>query len=71
MFATANRQSIDAKYYPEGDVLKANPVVGMSYARRSRLHGVNLLRKGIIWRIGDDTQVKIWEDPCGYRDLGR
>jgi hypothetical protein len=35
MFATANRQSIDAKFYPEGDVLKANPVVDIHMPREA------------------------------------
>ncbi|WVZ52945.1 hypothetical protein U9M48_003943, partial [Paspalum notatum var. saurae] len=30
---------------------------------QSVLHGLELLKKGIIWRIGDGSQVRIWRDP--------
>lgn len=36
---------------------------GISYTWRSILHGFKALEKGLIWRVGDGTQVRIWEDP--------
>jgi hypothetical protein len=35
----------------------------MSYVWRSILKGLQVLKKGIIWRIGDGSRVRIWEDP--------
>lgn len=60
-----------AKYYPSGDVLSAEPVVGMSYVWRSILKGLEVLKEGIIWRIGDGATVKIWEDPWIPRGVTR
>jgi hypothetical protein len=51
-----------AKYYPDGSILDAKPSEGISYAWRSLLHGVNLIRDGYIWRIGDGVQINIWTD---------
>lgn len=51
-----------AKYYPSGSLLDAEPVTGMSYVWRSVL-GLLVIKKGIIWRVGDGSKVRIWEDP--------
>ncbi|KAJ1295804.1 hypothetical protein BS78_01G250800 [Paspalum vaginatum] len=42
---------------------KCKPRGGISYSWRSILEGVQLLKKGIIWRIGDGTDTYIWRDP--------
>jgi hypothetical protein len=55
-----------AKYYPNGNVLHAHAIEGMSYTWRSVLKGISLLKKGIIWRIRDGRDgrsVHIWNDP--------
>jgi hypothetical protein len=51
-----------AKYFPEGGVLKAKPKSNMSYTWRIILSGVEVLKKLIIWRVGDGRRVRIWED---------
>ena len=51
-----------ARYYPDGDILKAKPKSDMSYTWRSILAGLQLLKKGIIWRVGTGTTIRIWED---------
>jgi hypothetical protein len=28
------------------------------------MHGLELLKKGVIWRIGSGTSVKIFRDNC-------
>jgi hypothetical protein len=56
-------QILQARYYPDGDVLKAGPVEGMSYAWRSICHGIELVKEGYIWRIRDGASVNIWDDP--------
>jgi hypothetical protein len=35
----------------------------MSYAWRSICHGIELVKEGYIWRIGDGASVNIWDDP--------
>jgi hypothetical protein len=37
-----------AKYFPDGDLLKASPTSNMSYTWRSILKGVEVLKKGIV-----------------------
>lgn len=43
----------------------------MSYAWRSILKCIELLSKGVVWRIGDGSQVNIWSDPWLPRDWTR
>jgi hypothetical protein len=57
-----------AKYFPEGGVLKAKHKSNMSYTWRSILSVVELLKKGIIWRVGDGVNIHIWEDEWISRD---
>ena len=35
----------------------------MSYTWRSILKGVDLLKKGVIKRVGDGASINIWHDP--------
>jgi hypothetical protein len=54
---------LKAKYFPDCHILEAKPCDNMSYTWRSILHGVELVKKGVIWRIGDGEHVNIWQDP--------
>jgi ribonuclease HI len=56
-------QVLQAKYFPGKTILQATPRGGISYTWRSILKGLNLLKEGIIWRIGDGKTVNIWTDP--------
>jgi hypothetical protein len=40
----------------------------MSYTFRSILRGVELMKEGIVWRIGDGSNVNIWTDSWLARD---
>jgi hypothetical protein len=55
-------QVLKAKYYLHSTILEAVPRDGMSYSFRSILRGVELLKEGLIWRIGDGANVNIWSD---------
>ena len=55
--------SLKAKCYPNGELLKCTSRAGISYSWRSILQGVELLKHGLIWRIGDGLHTKIWTDP--------
>jgi hypothetical protein len=57
-----------ARYFLGGEVLKAKPKTNMPYTWRSILCRLNLLKKGIIWRVGDGTNIHIWEDNWLPRD---
>ncbi|KAM0844529.1 hypothetical protein ACQ4PT_056984 [Festuca glaucescens] len=54
---------LKALYFADGDVLSAGPVPRMSYVWRSILKGIQVLKLGIIWRVGDGNNIRIWEDP--------
>jgi hypothetical protein len=56
-------QVLKAKYFPNESVLQAKAKGNMSYSWRSILSGIDVLKKGLIWRIGDGCQIRIWEDP--------
>ena len=64
-------QILRAKYFPHGSVLQAEPRAGISYTWRSILKGVELIKKEMIWRIGNDRYVHIWNDPWIPRGLIR
>jgi hypothetical protein len=48
---------LKAKYYPYTSVLQAQPCNGMSYAWRSILKGVQLLKEGVIKRVGNGQSI--------------
>jgi hypothetical protein len=50
---------LQAKYFPNTSVLKAIPMREMSYTWRSILKGVEVIKKGLVWRIGDGMDVNI------------
>jgi hypothetical protein len=52
-----------AKYYLNSNFLEAKIGRNPSYAWRSIWNSKKLLKEGLIWRVGDGTQIKIWEDP--------
>jgi hypothetical protein len=54
-------QLLKAKYYPRGDLVDTVFSADASPSWRSIVHGLELLKKGIIWRIG--FKVQIWQDP--------
>ena len=56
-------QVLSARYYPDCSMLQASPRSGISYVWRSILKGVELLKKGIIWRVGSGKDIDIWSDP--------
>jgi hypothetical protein len=55
-------QVLRAKYFLGGKILEAKQIVGMSYVWRSIFKELEVLKEGMIWRIGDGTNVSIWDD---------
>jgi hypothetical protein len=51
-----------AKYYSDGDLLEEILKMGSSYTWQSIMCGVNTLKKGYIWRVGDGSKINIWND---------
>jgi hypothetical protein len=52
-----------AKYYPQGDILKAGPKSGSSFTWQSIVAGIATFKRGYIWRIGTGENVNIYTDP--------
>jgi hypothetical protein len=62
---------LKAKYFPNTSILEAVAAPGISYTWRSILKGVNLLKEGIVWRVGDGSSINIWTDTWLNRDGAR
>lgn len=50
-----------AKYFPSGSVLDAKPS-SRSYAWQSIVKAKKLVQLGLLWRLGDGKQIKIYGD---------
>jgi hypothetical protein len=62
---------LKARYFPNSSILEATATSGISYTWRSILKGCDLLKEGLVWRIGDGSRVNIWSDPWIVRDGSR
>jgi hypothetical protein len=60
-----------AKYFHGRSCLEATPRHGMSYTWRSILKGFDLLKQGLIRRVGDGEGLNIWSDPWVPRSMSR
>lgn len=56
-------QVLRARYFPDGQILNVSEKPGISYSWRSIVRGIDALRQGLIWRVGDGTMIDIWMDP--------
>jgi hypothetical protein len=55
-------QLLKAKYYPCGDLIDTVFPSDTSAMWRSIEHGLDLLKKGLIWRVRSGTKIQIWRD---------
>ncbi|KAG2657216.1 hypothetical protein PVAP13_1KG187831 [Panicum virgatum] len=60
---------LKARYYPRGCLVDTSFCSNASSTWQSILHGLELLKQGVIWRIGDGRKVRIWRDPWIPREL--
>jgi hypothetical protein len=51
-----------AKYYPRGNLLDTVAAGEASQTWRAIEYGLELLKKGVVWRVGDGASIKIWRD---------
>jgi hypothetical protein len=49
-----------ARYFKEGDFLSAACPKRASYTWKSIFFGRDLLKEGLIWRVGDGTKIDVW-----------
>ena len=55
-------QIYKARYYPHGDVFKAKLGSSPSYTWRSIYNGLEVVKRGTQWRVGNGDRIHIWED---------
>ena len=64
-------QVLRAKYYPDGNLLKAGPKSGSSFTWQSIVAGLNTFKRGFIWRVGSGNKINIWADPWILSSVSR
>jgi hypothetical protein len=65
---------LKAKYFPQGNLLDTVIASDASPTWKAIEHGLTLLKKGVVWRIGDGKTVRIWRDnwfprPCNLKPI--
>ena len=51
-----------AKYYPHGNLLDTGFPASSSAVWKGIVHALELVKKGIIWRVGDGMLIRTWRD---------
>ena len=51
------------RYFPSSSFMEAKLGSNPSYIWRSILAAQNMIRSGARWRIGNESNVRIWGDP--------
>jgi hypothetical protein len=55
-------QIIKEKYYPQENFQELGLWNRFSYARRSIWRAKDLLKVGLVWHVGDRSNIKIWKE---------
>jgi hypothetical protein len=53
---------LKAKYYPNGELTDTTFIRNASPCWQGITHGLDLLKKGMVWRIENEKKVRIWRD---------
>ncbi|KAL2895927.1 hypothetical protein RDABS01_000461 [Bienertia sinuspersici] len=61
---------IKAKYFKHEDILEANRGFDPSFTWRSLWNAKSLLKEGMIWRVGNGSNINVWTDSWIQGDLG-
>jgi hypothetical protein len=51
-----------AKYYSETSILETKIGWLLSFVWRSILSSCDLLKEGLVWRVGNGSSIRIWKD---------
>jgi len=54
---------LKVKYFPRGSLVDTAFCSNASSSWHGVMHGLELLKQGIIWRVGNGSQILIWRDP--------
>jgi hypothetical protein len=61
-------QLLKAKYYPNGSIIDTVFSGNSSSTWNAIAYGRELLKKGVIWRVGNGANIRVWRDPWIPRD---
>lgn len=53
-------QILKAKYYPDGNTMKAGPKKGSSFTWQSIIAGLHTFKRDHIWKVEDGSEINIW-----------
>jgi hypothetical protein len=53
---------LKARYYPAGDLIDTAFIKNSSPCWQGIAHGLDLLKKGVIWRVVNGEKIRIWRD---------
>lgn len=53
---------LKAKYFPNYDILDAAPCQNSYFTWKSIYSSIDLVKYGLVWRIGNGSQVRVWTD---------
>jgi hypothetical protein len=53
---------LTAKYYPFGELTDTTFIKNPSPCWQEIVHGLKLLKKGVLWRIGNGRNIRIWRN---------
>jgi hypothetical protein len=56
-------QLLKAKYYPSGSLIDTVFTGNGSSTWHAIEYGLELLKKGVIWRVGNGAHIRAWRDP--------
>lgn len=56
-------QVLQAQYYPQGDITDTVFIGNGSTSWQAIEHGLEQLKQGYIWRVGDGSSIRVWRDP--------
>ena len=65
------RQTLKSKYYPNGKFEDTVFSGNASSTWTAISHGLDLLKEGLIWRVGNGNNIRIWRDPWIPHPTGR
>ena len=65
---------LKARYYPEGKLEDTVFSGNGSSSWQAICHGLDLLKKGLLWRVGDGASIRVWRDnwiprPFSYKPI--
>uniref|UniRef100_A0A453MSL4 Reverse transcriptase zinc-binding domain-containing protein n=1 Tax=Aegilops tauschii subsp. strangulata TaxID=200361 RepID=A0A453MSL4_AEGTS len=67
-------QILKARYYPDGNLVDTVFTGNASSSWQAISYGLELLKKGLIWRVGNGRSIRVWRDnwiprPYSYKPI--